>query len=233
MDSSSKKIHPNLKNFIPVVKTVAQMFGKNCEVALHDFSIPQHSIIAIENGHVTGRKIGDPITDFALSVWRKGGYGKRREDKIINYKTKTKNGKILKSSSVFIKDDQKKIIGCLCINYDITEYSMFNKVIEEFCTSVDLDKEILTEETETFTGDVDEVLGNIIKEAIEKVGKPVSLMQKSDKLMVAKIVDEKGGFLIKGAINRLADEISVSRYTVYNYLEELKSKKRGKKLNSI
>jgi len=110
---------------------------------------------------------------------------------------------------------------------------MFNKVIEEFCTSVDLDKEILTEETETFTGDVDEVLGNIIKEAIEKVGKPVSLMQKSDKLMVAKIVDEKGGFLIKGAINRLADEISVSRYTVYNYLEELKSKKRGKKLNSI
>jgi len=221
MDSSSKKIHPNLKNFIPVVKTVAQMFGKNCEVALHDFSIPQHSIIAIENGHVTGR------------IWRKGGYGKRREDKIINYKTKTKNGKILKSSSVFIKDDQKKIIGCLCINYDITEYSMFNKVIEEFCTSVDLDKEILTEETETFTGDVDEVLGNIIKEAIEKVGKPVSLMQKSDKLMVAKIVDEKGGFLIKGAINRLADEISVSRYTVYNYLEELKSKKRGKKLNSI
>ena len=233
MDSSSKKIHPNLKNFIPVVKTVAKMFGKNCEVVLHDFSVPQHSIIAIENGHVTGRKIGDPITDFALSIWRKGGYGKRREDKIINYKTKTKNGKILKSSSVFIKDDQKKIIGCLCINYDITEYSMFNKVIKEFCTSVDLDKEILTEETETFTGDVDEVLGNIIKEAIEKVGKPVSLMQKSDKLMVAKIVDEKGGFLIKGAINRLADEISVSRYTVYNYLEELKSKKRGKKLNSI
>jgi len=233
MDSSSKKIHPNLKNFIPVVKTVAKMFGKNCEVVLHDFSVPQHSIIAIENGHVTGRKIGDPITDFALSIWRKGGYGKRREDKIINYKTKTKNGKILKSSSVFIKDDQKKIIGCLCINYDITEYSMFNKVIEEFCTSVDLDKEILTEETETFTGDVDEVLGNIIKEAIEKVGKPVSLMQKCDKLMVAKIVDEKGGFLIKGAINRLADEISVSRYTVYNYLEELKSKKRGKKLNSI
>jgi len=233
MDSSSKKIHSNLKNFIPVVKTVAQMFGKNCEVVLHDFSIPQHSIIAIENGHVTGRKIGDPITDFALSVWHKGGYGKRKEDKIINYRTKTKDGKILKSSSVFIKDDQKKIIGCLCINYDLTEYSMFNKVVEEFCTSVDLDKEISKEEAETFTGDVNEVLGNIIKEAIEKVGKPVSLMQKSDKLMVAKIVDEKGGFLIKGAINRVADEISVSRYTVYNYLEELKTKKEGKNFNSI
>jgi len=230
MDSSSKKIHTNLKKFIPIVKTIAQMFGKNCEVVLHDFSIPQHSIIAIENGHVTGRKIGDPITDFALSVWHKGGYGKRREDKIVNYRTKTKDGKILKSSSVFIRDDQKKIIGCLCINYDLTEYLMFNKVVEEFCIYVDLDKEKSKEETETFTGDVDEVLENIIKEAIEKVGKPVSMMQKSDKLMVAKIVDEKGGFLIKGAINQLAGEISVSRYTIYNYLEELKSKKKREKI---
>lgn len=228
MDSLSKKIHPNLKNFIPVVKTVAQMFGKNCEVVLHDFSVPQHSIIAIENGQVTGRKIGDPITDFALSVWRKGGYGKKKEDKIVNYRNKTKEGKILKSSSVFIKDEQKKILGCLCINYDLTEYSMFNKIMEEFCATIDLDKEKSKEEIETFSSDVNEVLGNIIKEAIEKVGKPVSMMQKSDKLMVAEIVEEKGGFLIKGAIDQLADEISVSRYTIYNYIEELKAKKKKK-----
>lgn len=233
MDSANKKIHPDLRKFIPLVKTIAQMFGKNCEVVLHDFSIPQHSIIAIENGHVTGRKIGDPITDFALSIWRKDGYGKRKEDKIVNYRTKTKDGKILRSSSVFIRDDQKKIIGCLCINYDLTEYLMLNKIIEEFCTTIDLDKEKSKEEVETFTGDVNEVLKSIIDQAIEKIGKPLHLMQKEDKLRVVKIVDEKGGFLIKGAINQLADEISVSRYTVYNYLEELKSKKRGKKLNSI
>ncbi|HAJ33549.1 MAG TPA: hypothetical protein DCK79_09300 [Candidatus Atribacteria bacterium] len=230
MDSSSKKIHPDLKKFIPVAKTIAQMFGKNCEVVLHDFNRPQHSIVDIQNGHVTGRKIGDPITDFALSVWRKGGYGKRKEDKIVNYKTKTKDGKILRSSSVFIRDDQKKIIGCLCINYDLTEHLMFNKIVEELCTTIDLDKGKSKEETETFTGDVDEVLENIIEEAIEKVGKPVSMMQKGDKLMVAKIVDEKGGFLIKGAINQLAAEINVSRYTIYNYMEELKSKKKREKI---
>jgi predicted transcriptional regulator YheO len=202
------------------------MFGKKCEVVLHDFTIPQHSIVEIENGYVTGRKIGDPITDFALSIWRKDGYGKKKEDKIVNYRTKTKDGKILRSSSVFIRDDQKKIIGCLCINYDLTEYLMFNKIIGEFCNTIDLDNEKSKEEAETFTNDVDDVLKDIIIKAIDEVGKPISMMQKEDKLMVAKIVDEKGGFLIKGAINQLAAEINVSRYTVYNYLDELKTKKK-------
>jgi len=219
-------MHPELKKFIPLVKIIAQIFGKNCETVLHDFSDPQHSIVEIENGQVTGRKIGDPITDFALSIWRKDNYKKIKEDTILNYRTKTKEGKILKSSTFFIRDDQKKIVGCMCINYDLTEYLMFNKIIEEFCSNVDLNKEKSKEEVETFTNDVDEILENIIRKAINKIGKPVSMMQKSDKLMVAKIVNEKGGFLIKGAINQLASEISVSRYTIYNYLDELKIKKK-------
>jgi len=221
-------MHPELKRFIPLVKIIAHMFGKNCEVALHDFNNPQHSIVEIENGQVTGRKIGDPITDFALSIWRKDGYGEKKEDTIVNYGTKTKDGKRLKSSTFFIRDDQKKMIGCMCINYDLTEYLMFNKIIEEFCTNVDLDKGKLKNEVETFVSDVDEVLENIIRKAIDKIGNPVSMMQKREKLMVVKIVDEKGGFLIKGAINQLASEISVSRYTIYNYLDELKTKKKKK-----
>ena len=195
--------------------------------------MPQHSIVEIENGHVTGRKIGDPITDFALSIRRNNGYGKKNEDKIVNYRTKTKDGKILRSSSVFIRDDQKKIIGCLCINYDLTEYLMFNKIIDEFCNTVDPENEKSKEEAETFTNDVDDVLEDIIRKAIDEVGKPVSMMRKEDKLMVVKIIEEKGGFLIKGAINQLANEISVSRYTIYNYLDELKSKKKEEKRNNL
>ena len=223
--NSYKKNNHELEKYIPLIKTIAEMFGKKCEVLIHDFRNPQHSIVAIENGHVTGRKIGDPITDLALSVWKKNGYENKKADRIINYKTKSKDGKILKSSTVFIRNNQKKIIGCICINYDITVHSMFHKVMDEFCTAVDLDKEKSEKGIETFTSDVNEVLKNIIQEAIEKIGKPVSLMQKEDKLMVAKIADEKGAFLIKGAITQLAKEINVSRFTIYNYLEEIKASK--------
>ncbi|MCD6183407.1 MAG: PAS domain-containing protein, partial [Thermovirga sp.] len=98
------------------VKAIAEMFGNKCEVLIHDFSHPQHSIVVIENGQVIGRKIGDPITDLALSVWKKNSYENKKIDRIVNYKTKTKNGKMLKSSTVFIRNNQKKIIGCICIN---------------------------------------------------------------------------------------------------------------------
>ena len=222
---SYKKNNSKLEKYIPLVKTIAEMFGKKCEVLIHDFNNPQHSIMAIENGHVTGRKIGDPITDLALSVWKKNGYENKKTDRIVNYKTKSKDGKTLKSSSVFIRNNQKKIIGCICINYDITVDLMFHKVMDEFCTTVDLDKEKPEKGIETFTSDVNEVLKNIIQEAIEKTGKPIPLMQKEDKLIVAKIVDEKGAFLIKGAITQLAKEINVSRFTIYNYLEEIKTSK--------
>jgi len=160
-----------------------------------------------------------------LTIWKKGGYGDKKTDKIVNYKTKTKDGRILKSSSVFIKDNQKKIVGCMCINYDLTEHSMFYKVMDDFCTTTDPDKEKSEKSMEIFTNNVNEVLENIIQEAIKKIGKPVALMQKKDKLMVTNIADEKGAFLIKGAITKIAKEINVSRFTIYNYLEEIKTSK--------
>ena len=67
MTFKSKKVHPIIISLIPIVKTIAQTFGRNCEIVLYDLSGLQHSIIAIENGHVAGRKIGDPITDFSLA----------------------------------------------------------------------------------------------------------------------------------------------------------------------
>lgn len=38
-----------------VMKLMAEHFGKNCEIVLHDFMAPDnHTIIGIENGEVTG-----------------------------------------------------------------------------------------------------------------------------------------------------------------------------------
>lgn len=226
---SIEKIHPFLKSFLPIVKVIAGMFGRNCEVVLHDLSKPERSIIAIENGHVTGRDIGDPVTGFALDAWQEGGFGDNKEDQIVSYKTKTKDGRILKSSSMFIRDDKGKIIGCLCINYDISGCLMLEKMMNEFCDLTELKEE----KGETFVKDIDEILENIIDEAIEEINKPFSLMQKEDNLKVVEIVEEKGGFLIKGAINLLAQKLNVSRYTIYNYLDELKIKKKNQKINLL
>lgn len=226
MTLTTRKIHPIVKSLIPIVKTIGLMFGKNCEVVLHDFSGPKNSIIEIENGHVTGRKVGDPITDFALVALKNGGFGEQKDDKVLNYKTKTKDGKIIKSCSVLVKDENDAIVGCLCLNYDMTAHLMFEKLLNGFCNMAGTNaKDENLKPEETFATDVSEVLENIMSKAIEEINIPVSLMQKEENLRVVEIVDEKGGFMIKGSIDQMAKKLNVSRFTIYNYLEEVKAKK--------
>ena len=60
-----------LQMLLPVVRGLAEMLGPDCEVVLHDLAQMPHSIVAIENGHVTGRRPGDAPTDQMLRSLRK------------------------------------------------------------------------------------------------------------------------------------------------------------------
>ncbi|MDI6601473.1 MAG: helix-turn-helix transcriptional regulator [Thermoanaerobacteraceae bacterium] len=206
--------NPLLKSFIPLVEALGKMFGKNCEVVLHDISNPQKSIVAIANGHVTGRKVGGPMTDYGLMVLREGKY----ED-VINYRSKSKDGKILKSSTIFIKDEKKRAIGCICINYDISEMEMLKNTLTEICGTEADNTQVVDE---TFADDVNSVLANIVSSTLDSFGRPVNYMTKEDKVNVVKILDSKGVFLIKGSVDYVAKVLCVSRYTIYNYLDEIR-----------
>jgi len=224
-----RKINPFLASFIPVVKGIAKTFGKDCEVLLHDVSNLESSIIAIENGHVTGRKIGSPITDLGLYFLKSDLF--KNTDFIANYQTESKDGKKLKSTSIFIRDDKKKIIGFLCINYALDYLTEIRKNIDDFCAvNKDVEKNGFDNEDkeEIFTDNLDDLLERVFIKAKEKIGKPIEKMQKNDKLEVVKYLQKKGVFLVKGNIDKIANKLNVSRYTIYNYLSEIKPEKNIK-----
>ena len=210
-----KKLHPTLRAFIPVVKGVAETFGKNCEVVLHDFSDMEHSIVAIANGHVTGRSLGSPMTEASL---KKVLRDKTKKD-IINYSEKSADGRILKSTTIFIRDEKEKVLGSYCINYDITELIIAKSVFNDIITIKDDASE---ESQQSDVNLVSGVLADIVKETIETFGKPIIYLTKDEKVAVVKDLENKGAFLIKGAIDYVADVLCVSRYTIYNYLDEVR-----------
>jgi len=209
-----KDLHPILKGIIPLVDGIANTFGKNCEVVLHDIRNPQSSVIAIANGHITGRSIGSPMTEYGLATLRSGQFDKP----IVNYRKKTKDGKLLKSSSLFIKDENGKLIGFLCINYDISELTIARNIINNLTNTIE--ETDFTEKDECFGNTVNEMLSSIVNKILESVGKPVAFISKEEKVNIVQMLDEKGVFLIKGAIDYVAKVLCVSRYTVYNYLDE-------------
>ena len=224
-----RKINPILASFIPVVKAIAKTFGPDCEVLLHDMSNLENSIIMIENGHVTGREVGSPLTDLGLYFLQSDLF--KDTDFIANYQTENKYGKKLKSTTIFIRDKRKKIIGFLCINYALDYLSGIRKKMDDFCkVHNDVDKNVFNneEKEETFTDNIDDLLERVFIKAQEKVGKPIEKMQKDDKLEVVRYLQKKGFFLIKGNIDKIAKRLNVSRYTIYNYLSEIKPEKNIK-----
>lgn len=210
-------LHPILKGAIPIVDGIAMTFGKNCEVVLHDISNPQNSIIAIANGHVSGRTIGGPMSEYGLATLRKGEFDKNK----VNFLKKTSDGRILKSSSLFIRDENNKVIGFLCINFDMSELSIVRNILNDFIDVTD-SCPIESSSEESFGSTINEVLGSIVNKTLESLGKPVAFMSKEEKVNIVEMLDEKGVFLIKGAIDYVAKVLCVSRYTIYNYLDEIR-----------
>lgn len=209
------KLHPILESAIPLVEGLAATFGNNCEVVLHDFSRPQNSVVAIANGHITGRTISSPMTERGLKALRKNDFG----ENLIKYKTTTRNGRVLKSSTFFFRDEGK-VIGCLCINLDITEFILAQKVIGQIAETME-DKNHEVEET--YGSSVNEMLYQLVNKVFDHIEKPVAYLTKEQKVILVSQLDEMGVFLIKGSVEYVAEKLCVSRYTVYNYIDEVRA----------
>jgi predicted transcriptional regulator YheO len=210
-------LHPILKNMIPLVEGIANTFGKNCEVVLHDVSNPDKSIIAIANGHITNRSIGGPMSEYGLVALRKGDFSSHR----INYMKKTSDGRILKSSSLYIKDEEGEILGYLCINYDISELKIVKSILNDFTNIFELEQEVQGD-SDSYGDTINEVLARIVDKVLESTGKPVAFLSKEEKVQIVQLLEERGVFLVKGAIDYVAKVLCVSRYTIYNYLDEIR-----------
>ncbi|MDD3656238.1 MAG: PAS domain-containing protein [Atribacterota bacterium] len=217
-------MNPILEKFVPVAKGIARAFGKNCEVILHDVQDLEHSIVLIENGHITGRQVGAPMTDLGLYFLTSDLFNDI--DYVASYQTESKDGKKLKSTSIFIRDNNRKIVGFLCINFNIEPMINISREIDEFCNvnnNLNSVENIIKEEREeSFSHSLDDLMERLFSKAQQRIGKEINKMQKEDKIEMVRYLQKHGIFLVKDAIDRLAEKLNVSRFTIYNYLAEIK-----------
>jgi predicted transcriptional regulator YheO len=76
-------------------------------------------------------------------------------------------------------------------------------------------------------GDIQEFMDNIISEfAIERLGKnSFAALEKNDKIALIAELNARGVFLVKGAVNLVARRLKISKFSVYNYLDEIRLSK--------
>jgi predicted transcriptional regulator YheO len=206
------------KNFAevePILKSiatgVARQFGKNCEVAVHNLTDNmQETVSYIENGHVTGRSVGDGASETVLEALRHQGI----EDR-YGYVTNSKDGKLLKSTTINIHGEDGDVIAVFCINYDIGDFTLARKSLSEFLA-------VKTEpkSPETITDNVNDLLEQLLDESHRSIGKPISAMTKEEKRDAVRYLERKGALLIKKSSERITEYYGISKYTLYNYLGE-------------
>ena len=214
---TNKNVDNVLQSMIPVVEGLGQTLGKHFEIVLHDIT-KEASIVAIENSHISGREVGDKAPDLLKNMLNSI---KDEEDKILNYVIKTDEGRPLKSSTILIHNNESDIIGAFCINIDLSNIKIAQKFFDEL-TSIEEEESL----RDKFPEDVEDFLDIVIQNSLEEVDKPVHLLTKEDKLKIVEYLDENNAFNIKDTINTLAHELNVSRYTIYNYLDEVRSSKK-------
>jgi predicted transcriptional regulator YheO len=203
---------------IPVVRGMALALGPDYEIVLHDVTDPDHSIVAIENGQITGRGKGDPLTDFGLFTLKKARH--ETADYYTNFLARAADGRRIRANTFFLRDEAGEIAGYLCVNYDMTKAEMAKGVLEQL-TSIGSPFY-----SEHFEGEGPaksvELLERNLAIIREYLGKPLHLSKKAEKLQAVEKLEAEGFFLLKGAVEAFAQESGVSVYTVYRYLRQVR-----------
>ena len=206
-----------LAHYIKMGEALSEMFKPNLEVIIHDLRFPEHSIIAIFNSQVTGRKVGEGTSDL--------GYKKvegKVPDKVINYKNKSPDGKPLKSSSLTIRNSTNQIIGSLGLNFDITIFEEFGRALSYFTGT---ENNPITNDSEVFFyGSTKEEIGIAIKHYRTSNGLTNNELSKNDKYDVIEFLIKAGHLNKRGAVPIISDSLAITRPTVYKYIKEVKKK---------
>ena len=194
---------------------LAIQFGPSCEVLIHDLQGDlDTSLVYIENGTITNRHVGDGPSHVVLDVlnYDDGSEGR------FGYLTKTKDGRILKSSTMYIRDDNGNIEYLLGINQDITEFVMMHRSLESLIGIGQAE----TGTVEKITTSVSELLDDLLLEAERLVGKPGPLMNKVERLKAISYLNEKGASLISKSSEKIAEYFNISKFTLYSDLNTVK-----------
>lgn len=214
-------MHPILLPYIPVADMIARTFGETCEVLLHDLTTPTHSVVHVANNRVTGRQIGESFLNLVpKALLQKQG----NEPFVANHYAEYK-GRLIRSSSLLIYDEANRPVGAMCVNVDCSATSDLIRALEKTLPGLVGAKTRTKSETPApVEGDrsVKELVYGLIDKAVEEASEPVDTKER--RLALIRFLNDRGIFLMRGAVERVADRLGISKVTVYSYLDEVRRK---------
>lgn len=229
---------PILHQYTLLVNFLGKALGPDYEVVLHDITCEPSKVIAIANSHISDRTVGSPTTNAALQMLAANSY--KTNDFLYNYQVSTEDGRILRASTMFIKDDDGSPIGLLGINFDdsrgkdlckrllsLMHPDEFLKSSPVFTPARSLSAEAAAPQPDSLADDFSMDISTLMEKSFNSVTAslttPLERLNQQEKKDIVQKLQERGVFKLKGGISFVAKRLSCSPATVYRYLGELEN----------
>ena len=196
---------------------LARQFGPDCEIVIHDLKRHdlEHSVVHINNGHITNRREGDGPSKVVLETLHRDPVSLKDH---LGYLTRTSNGKILKSSTFFIRNPEDSAVDYIfSINYDITGLMTIERSIKALISTEDPSD--TRQQPEQIVHNVNDLLDNLIEQSVALIGKPAALMNKEEKVTAIQFLNDAGAFLITKSGDKVSKYFGISKFTLYSYID--------------
>ncbi|MFP3089010.1 helix-turn-helix transcriptional regulator [Treponema sp. TIM-1] len=217
---------------IEVTKSIVEFLGKacgeNCEIVLQDLREGKMEIVAIANGHISGRTVGAPPTDLALRMMAQEEWKTR--DYVCNYEGKTRDNRHLHASTFFLKNEKKdKLLGMLCVNIDTSKYTQLSEAVLKLAGLGSL-KDIKPSEefqAENFYENMEEIIKSVLRE-MGVGGQTHHRLSQEERLTIIERLMEHGIFLLRGSVSSVAEKLHCSEASLYRYIAMVNKRKTYK-----
>jgi predicted transcriptional regulator YheO len=192
-----------------IAVAVGKMFPGLCEVVLHDLRHPEQAIRVIEN-NLSGRQVGDSATELGLARIADPDY----PSVIQNYPNRFPDGRPVKSTSIRIKNSAGRYVAALCLNLDVSTLSPLALTLANL-VAIRVEQRGTTLET-LRDRTAREIRGAIDAYSADRSTTPRALTRDQKRELVRQL-HRDGYFDSRSSAQAIADQIGVSRATVYNY----------------
>lgn len=202
--------HQILEGYKHIVESIGLILGSSCEVVLHSLADLSHSVIAIHNGAKTGRQIGSPVTDKALSVLQDCERSNKPNSGL--YHTTTADGHAMRSVTTVIRGAKGHPIGLLCINFDIS--TPFNELAAILLSH----GQPTADDGEHFALNIDDLFVNKVRKVQDAVLKDNSISARKRTQEIITRLNAEGLFKLRKAVPRIAEILNISKDVIYLHL---------------
>ncbi|SKC02785.1 Predicted transcriptional regulator YheO, contains PAS and DNA-binding HTH domains [Lachnospiraceae bacterium] len=215
-----------IEQYSALADFLGQALGPHFEAILYDL----HNIVATYNSAISGRNVGDPLTNTLKQIVRDRKYAK--EDYLTNFRGLTANGKVLRCSCFFIKDKNGELEGFFCLNFDDNRFKELAEDLFRLCHPDSyVDRNIAieirgNEDSGTFYDTISGATNEVLQRVVGDDNIPSNRLTKSEKMEIIRQLYQRGVFQMKDSINTVGQQLDCSQATMYRYIAQIKKEDR-------